>query len=181
MTELELTIDDVITICNIPESWADVTVGDYMLITQIDKENKSSIELMVAILTILLDIDEDLIYMLPVEEYHNITGMLNFTTETIEGTNVDSVMLEGDEYFIKKDFEQLTMGETVSIELLMKKYDNKIEAAMLELLCIFLRKKKENGKLETFKNSFMERTETFKKLSIVDVHNLFLFFSIGSE
>jgi hypothetical protein len=50
---------------------------------------------------------------------------------------------------------------------------------MAKLLCIFLRKKKENGKLESFKNSFMEREELFENVMISDVNNLFLFFLDG--
>jgi hypothetical protein len=181
MVELELTIDDEVTKCNIPESWADVTVGDYMEISKLDNTGKTDIELLVSILTILLGIEDELIYMLPVAEFNRVAAYLKFTNEKIETSNVDYIELDGEKYFLKKDFEQLTMGETVSIELLLEKNDNKVETAMNQLLCIFLRKKKENGKLETFKNSFMERAEQFKKISIIDVHNLFLFFSIGSE
>ena len=39
------------------------------------------------------------------------------------------------------------------------------------------RKKKENGKLEAFKNDFLERAESLRTISISDIHNVFVFFS----
>ena len=63
----------------------------------------------------------------------------------------------------------------------LKQYENNIAPAMAKLLCIFLRKKKENGSLETFKNSFMEREILFEEVIISDVNDLFLFFLDGEN
>ena len=89
------------------------------------------------------------------------------------------LLVEGDKYYLKKDFSQLTLGEQASIEIILKKYDGKLENAISELLCIFLRKKRDNGKLEKFKNSFMGRSEMFNDVMIADVHNIFIFFLTG--
>jgi hypothetical protein len=50
---------------------------------------------------------------------------------------------------------------------------------MAQLLCIFLRKKKENGKLEKYKTSFMGRQEIFKKIKIDEINHVFNFFLTG--
>ena len=50
---------------------------------------------------------------------------------------------------------------------------------MPQLLCIFLRKKKENGQLEKYKTSFMNRVEIFKKIKIDEINHIFNFFLTG--
>ena len=71
------------------------------------------------------------------------------------------------------------MGEVISLELIMKEADGNLFKMMDKLLCIFLRKKKNNGKLETFKPEMMSRAELFKKAPISKVYNVFSFFLIG--
>ena len=52
---------------------------------------------------------------------------------------------------------------------------------MDKLLCIFLRKKKENGNLEAFKSEFMERRWGFRDIKISKVFNVFNFFLNGGS
>ena len=70
------------------------------------------------------------------------------------------------------------MGEVISIETLIGSTDNFIKV-MDKLLCVFLRKKKENGKLEIFKNNMMERDVMFRQLPVSQVINIFSFFLDG--
>jgi hypothetical protein len=50
---------------------------------------------------------------------------------------------------------------------------------MDKLLCVFLRKKKENGKFETFTPEMMERVNVFNRAPISKVYNVFSFFLDG--
>jgi len=180
MIKLNLEIDDEKFELELPTGWDEISIKQYDEIVSL-KQGGSTLMQFVNILKILTKVDEDTIMAIPASEFQSITDNLTFLQETIEGNeDVESIMIGDEKFFLKKDFEQLTMGESISIELIMKKYDNELSKAIPELLCIFLRKKKENGKLEGFKNSFMERAEMFSDLMISDVHNLFLFFSIGS-
>jgi hypothetical protein len=89
--------------------------------------------------------------------------------------------LGDDKYYLKKDFSQLTMGEVISIDTIMAEANGNIYKVMDKLLCIFLRKKKENGNLETFKPEFMERRWGFRDIKISKVFNLFSFFLTGNN
>jgi hypothetical protein len=52
---------------------------------------------------------------------------------------------------------------------------------MPQLLCIFLRKKKENGNLEKYKTTFMQRTEKFKTIKVDEINHIFSFFLTGRD
>lgn len=177
MTNLNLIIDDEELNFKIPDNWNDVTVGQYQEIIKIDKTNLTDIEILTKLLNTLTNIDEELIYQLPISEFNKIVTILEFTKDEIKITPKDFIIINGEEYWLKKDFESLTLGETISIEAIIK--DKNIEEEIDKLLCVFLRKKKENGKLESFKNEFMERVELFKTIPISDIHNILVFFSNG--
>lgn len=164
---------------NVPTGWNEVTVKTAAALSAVKKTNRTDIEVMVDIISLLANIDGELIYMLTSEQFNEVVEIVKFTTEEIKGEMADSVIINDEEYFLKKDFSQLTMGEIISIDTIIAQNENNIAPAMAKLLCIFLRKKKENGNIESFKNSFMERESLFEQVIISDVHNLFLFFSDG--
>lgn len=164
---------------NVPTGWNEVTVKTAAALSAVKKTDRTDIEVMVDIISLLANIDGELIYMLTSEQFNEVVEIVKFTTEEIKGEMADSVIINDEEYFLKKDFSQLTMGEIISIDTIIAQNENNIAPAMAKLLCIFLRKKKENGSIESFKNSFMERESLFEQVIISDVHNLFLFFSDG--
>lgn len=179
MINLELEIDEVLTKINIPTTWEEITVGQLESISQINMEGLNTLEQVVKIITTLTKADEDLIYMIPVEDFNLISEKLEFLKSEVKNTPADFVEVNGEQYWLKKDFDKLTMGESISIEALIEQSGGKLETALSKLLCIFLRKKKDNGKLETFKNSFIEREQMFKDIKVSDVYNLFVNFSNG--
>lgn len=165
----------------IPDSWDDVTVEQFANIFALNKKELTDIEKSVEIISILSGIEKDYIYMMSPDEFKKIGEVIEFTNKDVEGNQVDSITVDDCVYYLKSDFDNLTMGEVISLELLLKESGGQMLSMMPELLCIFLRKKKDNGKLEAFKKSFMERSEIFKKISITDVNNIFLFFSDGEN
>src|SRR5690606_2752505 len=80
----------------------------------------------------------------------------------------------------KKDFDSLNMGEMISINLVMDENKGDITKALPRMMCILLRKKV-NGELESFRNSFMDRAEMFKDVIITDISNLLAFFLDGGN
>jgi hypothetical protein len=166
---------------DVPTGWNEVSVKNAARLTAVEKENRTEIEIVADIISILSGIDIEIIYMLTSEQFNEIVEVIKFTTEKVDGELVDSVIIDDEEYFLKKDFTQLTMGEIISIETILGQNNNNIAPAMAKLLCIFLRKKKENGHLESFKKSFMERESKFENVIITEVNNLFLFFLDGNN
>ncbi|MCP4761449.1 MAG: hypothetical protein GY870_06680 [archaeon] len=181
MINLEIEIDGEVKEFKVPQGWNEVTVKQTSKIASIDRGGINNLELMIEILSILGNVDKEICYMMQQEDFINIIETLKFTNEEIKSELKDSIVLGGEEYLLKKDFDKLTMGEIISIETIIKEYDNNIQLALPKLLCIFLRKKLENGKLESFKNDFMEREELFGEAIITDVNDIFLFFLDGKD
>jgi len=167
---------------SIPTSWNEVSVKKAAKLAEIQVSNKTDIESAADIVSVLADIDQETIYMLTADQFNDLVENIKFTLEKIDSPELkDSIFIDGEEYFLKKDFTKLTMGEIISVDTILKQYENNVAPAMAKLLCIFLRKKKENGSLETFKNSFMQRESLFEEVIISDVNNLFLFFLDGEN
>lgn len=181
MTKLNLELDGEVMVFEIPSSWEEVNVQQFADIFKLDKLSMTEIEMSVAVVKIFTGIDEDTLYMMSPENFAEVARTIEFTSDDVVGTKKESIMVGEDEYFIKKDFDKLTMGEMISLELLIEKSDNKVIKYFPEMLCIFLRQKKDNGHLESFKKSFMDRADSFKGISIADVNDLFLFFSDGGS
>ena len=91
-------------------------------------------------------------------------------------------MIDGEEYFVKNKFEDLTMGEIITIEQIQEETDGNIFKAMPKLLTLFLRKKNKKGDLEKFDVRFIgERMDKFKNITITDVYTLFFSFTNGGN
>jgi hypothetical protein len=180
MVNLNLTIDDEVKEFNIPESWDEVTVEQFCELFSFNREELTPIELGVKTLNIFIGVDEETLMMLNYDDFINLINIVNFTNTDIDSKYSDSVEIEGETYFMKDDFSQLTMGEIISIETLIESSNGNIFGSMAKLLCIFLRKKKENGKLESFKGTFMNRESIFKLLPVSQVYGVFVFFLGGA-
>ena len=179
MINLKLEIDDEVREFNLPQNWDEVTIGDFVKLFSFNRDGLTTIELSVKVINILTGIDEELVMMMDVNDFQKLVEVFDFTTKELDAVNVDSVEIGGETYYLKNDFSQLTMGEVISIETILKSADGNLFKVMDKLLCIFLRKKKENGKLESFKGSFMSRAEIFKDAPISKVYNVFSFFLTG--
>jgi hypothetical protein len=181
MVKIELEIDEDVKEFTLPTSWEDVTVADFAKIYSNNYEEMTEIEQAVTVLSTLGDIDTDDIMMLTPDQFKMLSEYISFINQEVPTNQVESIKVGDDEYFLKNDFSKLTLGETISIELIVEQSNGNILQSFDKLLCIFLRKKKENGKLEAFKNEFMDRTEQFKTVKIMDVYHMFSNFSSGNN
>lgn len=181
MKELIINIEGESYKYDVPTGWQDVQVDAYQRVMAIDRTSKTDLELLVEIFVALTGADPEYVWMMDSDQFDQIVELLAFTEQDIKAKPVDSLILEGEEYFVKKDFEQFTVGETISIEAILKEVEGDVFKAIDRLLCIFLRKKLPSGELETFRSSFMNRAELFKTVKIQDIHNLFIFFLTGKN
>ena len=179
MKTLEIIIDEETKNFNIPESWEEVSVYKTMQLYKLNEVECNHIEKIVKILNILTEVDESILYQMTQDQFMEIASTINFTNQEIKGELKDFVVLDGEEYYIKKDFDKLTVGEIISIDTIMTNNDNDLSKSMTQLLCVFLRKKLDSGKLEPFDNDFMEREELFRAIPITDINNIFSFFLDG--
>lgn len=179
MVELNLEIDDETKTFQIPESWDEVDVETFGKLFSFNREELTPIDIAVKSLSVFTNIDEETFMMMNYDDFLQIVDVISFTNKDIDPTPYESLECEGETYYIKNDFSQLTMGEVVSIETLLSNSNDNIFSSMAKLLCIFLRKKKDNGKLELFKGEFLNRQDKFKKLPVSKVYNIFVFFLNG--
>jgi hypothetical protein len=180
MVKVNFEIDDDLHEFGIPERWEEVNVEQFMRIMALnnDKEGKTDIGLSMEIISILTGLALDLVYMIPITDFNQIQSVLDFTKEQVNSPLKDFVIVDDEEYFFKNDFNNLTMGEVITLETILGQDSNPYNS-FDKLLCIFLRKKTKKGNLETFKTTFMERADMFKKITIADVYSLMVFFSGG--
>lgn len=181
MVKLELEIDDIMTEYFIPESWDEVTVRQFCDLFSTSDEGLNEIQNVVRIVSVFTNIKVDELMMMSPDDFQTISKVITFITKELEGGNVESIMIDDEEYFLKSDFEKLTMGEILSIDTLLQQNENNLLKVMDKLLCIFLRKKNSKGNLESFRNEFMLRSEKFSTISITKVHNILSYFSDGGN
>lgn len=181
MVKIILNVDGEDREFNIPEEWEEVKVGQASKLFNLDREGKNQLELTISVVSILSDMDEELIYMMSQEQFMELVEVIKFTNEEVKGELKDFVTIDGDDYYLKKDFEKLTMGEIISIDTLINQSNGNLPNVMSKMLCILLRKKNTEGELETFRNSFMDREAMFNELYITDVNDVFLFFFGGND
>lgn len=181
MVKVTIEIEDDEFTFDIPENWDEVNVGQFCKLFSFNREELNSIEIAVKILNIFTNIDEELLMMMNYDDFTRLIDIISFTNGEVSTDISEYIELDGDKYFIKNDYENLTMGEVISIEVILNESHGNIFKVMDKLLCIFLRKKKDSGKLESFKGTFMDRQELFSKAPISKVYGIFVFFLSGDN
>ena len=129
----------------------------------------------------LTGVKQDIIEMMDIEDFKMLLGKLQFMQEEVKRAEDETIIINGEEYFLYTDFSKYTTGEIITIELLLEQGGNNVIGVMSELLCVFLRKKTAKGKIEKFKTSFMERQWDFNKLPISKIYHIFNFFLDGKN
>ena len=179
MVKLNLEIDEEVREFNIPENWDEVTIEQFINLFSFGRQGMTELNIATRTINVFTGIDEDLLLMMNYNDFQQIIGVLQFTNKDMEPQVVDYVELDGEKYYLRKDFDKFTMGEIISIETILSSSENNILKVMDKLLCIFLRKKKENGKFEPFKGEMMDRVELFRTAPVSKIHHIFNFFLDG--
>jgi len=181
MIEINVELDDRTDTYNFPTEWSEVTIEQFGRLYTINKEIHSGMFYTFEVLHQLTGIDREIIEQIDYESFSEIVEKLKFIYEPLPVRDNLSIVVDGEEYFLYTEFNKYTAGEIISIETILQSANKEIYKVMAELLCIFLRKKKENGKLEKYKTSFMERRDKFRNIKIDEINHLFTFFQIGRD
>ena len=159
----------------IPTKWEDVSIEQFCKTFTIDRENMLDMEVAIEYAVILTDIPRELLYDLTTPEFQLISENLEFINTSVDSNMKESVMVEGEEYFLHNDFQNYTFGEQITAEIILDKNQGNLLGCMDQLLCVMLRKKVD-GKIEKYDTSFKERGDMFKQIPITDIYQLFSFF-----
>jgi hypothetical protein len=118
MRIVKLKIDDNVKSYELPTSWDEVSLGQYSkLMLAIDKEDSTEIQLMIKSLEALVGIDGGILSKVPIKQLrdaYNQLGELISTTPNNELSRV--VEIDGVEFGIIPDFDELSLGEFVDLD-----------------------------------------------------------------
>ena len=119
MIKLNLEIDDEVKEFSIPESWDEVNVEQFVKLFSFEREGMTELKIITKTINVFTGIDEELLMMMNYGDFHKIVGVLQFTGKDMEPQIVDFIELEGEKYYLRKDFDKFTMGEIISIETIL--------------------------------------------------------------
>ena len=181
MIEIKIDDDNEVKSYFFPEDWTEVTVKQFCNVYKIKGDDYSQLEYSMILLSTLSGIERETVELMSIDDFKMLLDKLKFITNEVEKIDVESIKVGEDEYYLHSDFNRFTTGEIITIEMILKKANNNLFEVMSELLCIFLRKKKDNGNLEKFKTTFMERKELFENIPVSQVYHIFNFFLTGEH
>lgn len=179
MIQINVEVDEVLKEYFFPTSWSEVTVEQFSNLYSIDKEKYTGMFHTFEVIHQLTGIEREVIEMMEYHDFVQLVKSLQFVFEPVEDKRNESVIVDGEEYFVYSEFNKYTAGEIISLELIINSSNGEFVKVMPQLLCIFLRKKKENGQLEKYKTSFMNRIDKFKNIKIDEINHIFNFFLTG--
>lgn len=157
-----------------PSTWSEVTVRQMSSIMRImSNKELSNMDLNIKLISELFGIGESFVEKIAYNKFIEILSEFKFLTDKVDNEYKDTIVIDGCEYGFKDNFNSLTLGETISIEMIMEKgiYEN-----LTAFFCILLRKKLEDGSLEEYDTSFqMSRKNMIEDLPITKLFTLINF------
>ncbi len=160
----------------VPTSWEDVSLNQYQALAQINAEDyKSKLRYSMQLVQILCDIDD--VSTFPLEVINEIVLNFDFLREEIPSDRKDEIEFKGKVYKWRGSFNELTVGEMLSIEQIIDLEELSYNMSYDVVCAVLLR---ENG--EDFNaNKFNDNRVLFGELPITDVMGTILFFLNGGR
>jgi hypothetical protein len=174
MTNLTITKGGIETSYQIPTEWSEVTVAQFKR-WSLGLNEKKGLENIITSVANLSGCPEELLWELPYDRLNELTEAIGFIARPVDHTEVSTITIGDEEYHLKKDFNQLTIGEVKAIEELSQ--GSIIENLNL-LLTIFCRRKVE-GEWEPITNRLLEEQDKFNNVEVSKVWKIFEDFQTG--
>jgi hypothetical protein len=172
---------------NLSEGWNEVNLEKFKLImkkNQLIREYKSQILFGLEIFSILIDCHVDDLKNLTKTSFETLTGEISWINDAPVGIEKEYFIIDGVKWKPLKDLNKLTMGDNISIEMMINESDE--TDMLINILPILLRRvrvvKDELGneveELMPFDAEKYEMTKTLfmKNIFITDVINFKDFF-----
>jgi hypothetical protein len=176
MITVNIELEEETKSYDFPTSWDEVSVEQFTKIYSASNEKYEGILGSVKILSAVSGIDEQVLMMIDINDFKNLAKQLEFVHSEVSKNEVDYIEIGVDKFYLYNEFNKFTTGEIITIELLLEQGGGNVFPVMLDLLCVFLRKKKEDGSFEKYNTNFMERKELFKNVPVSQIFHIFAFF-----
>tara|TARA_R110002072_G_scaffold4072_2_gene28829 strand:- start:5481 stop:6125 length:645 start_codon:yes stop_codon:yes gene_type:complete len=186
MRIVKLKIDDKATEFKLPTSWDEVSVAQYSkLMLAIEKEGTTEIELMIKSLEALVGIDGGILSRVPIKMLREAYKQLGELTSNMPSNDLSRVVeIDGIEYGIIPDFNELTLGEFVDLDNYLQDNYNNLNKIFAVLYRPVIERDGNSYNIEPYSlKNISDRRELFNnRLSIDTVYGALVFFcSIGSK
>ena len=186
MRIVKLKIDDKATEFKLPTSWDEVSVAQYSkLMLAIEKEGTTEIELMIKSLEALVGIDGGILSRVPIKMLREAYKQLGELTSNMPSNELSRVVeIDGIEYGIIPDFNEITLGEFVDLDNYLQDNYNNLNKIFAVLYRPVIERDGNNYNIEPYSlKNISDRRELFNnRLSIDTVYGALVFFcSIGSK
>lgn len=154
----------------LPESWDEVTYSMYKKFSLLEIENENYIEYIMMVISMITGIDIKYLNSLEKNSFNNIISAMSFLLDFERSNSIKNKFNIGDDSYVVKDLKKLTMGEYISLEMLIK--ENALKNAG-NIIYILFRKNDEE-----FDSSKMEENGKIieDNLGVIDVLNMLDFF-----
>lgn len=161
---------------NVPTSWNDITVNQYQAMTQIDKADYSTdLEYTASVLQVVCELDN--MYKLPMSAIADLSPHISFLSTQPTQERFDSLSFKGVDYTWINSFNDITVGEAISIELPIDLEELTLALSYDVVLAVMLREKGKGFNA----NKFQENRVLFGQLPITEVLGQLLFFLNGGR
>jgi len=169
----------------VPTSWNDVTIGQYIKISKLKKPEKDYTELKYLIDLILIlcpNLSKEVLENITEEKLVEITGDWNWMVNLPIDNVVKEFKIGDDKYIYDREVDKLSLGEMVSYETLIDSEEMTQNDALSLVLAIVLRKEID-GVIEDFNaDEIYNRIKLFEdNISIEQAYGLIFFFLIGEK
>lgn len=170
----------------VPTDWNDVTLGQYVNIAKIKRQEGKSGDLNYLIDLILIlcpDVTREILEDISAADLNNIVGDWSWLSKLPKNDDIKKeYIINGEKYVYSKANEKLTVGEMITYETLV---DSKqmTENDTLSLVLAIILKKEVDGVIEDFNtDEIYDRIKLFEdNITIGDAIGLIFFFSTGGK
>ena len=186
MKVIELIVDDKVSKYELPTEWNEVSISQYSkLMKVLDNEDASEIEVIVRTLEALVGIESRVLTKAPLKYLKGVYIELAILTSKEPANHLKKVIeIDGVEYGMIPDFNDLTLGEFVDLDNYLQDSWNNLVKIFAVLYRPIVERKGDKYIIEDYTlKDIKERREIFSdKLSIDTAFGAMIFFyDIGSK
>lgn len=164
-------------------NWNEVSVLQYQQLQLLKiEESPSEMDYIIDIITILNDVDREMITGLNINNFNLIAAELKFITKPVPTKKKKTIKIGRKTYKWVDGFHKLSVGEMISIEQTIDSEELTYNMAIDVILAVLLREVNDDGSVKEFNSErFQSDREQFSQLKITDVYGMIVFFSIGGK
>lgn len=162
----------------VPDSWNEVTIGQYMDIAGIDKDSEDK---SILVASVLIDKDPEEIRKYDIQSYTRIIEALEWTNKIPDEVYKPIIEIDGDQYAFVNRLTDLTLGEWVDLEHYLQDYNNNIHKILAVLYRPLVTAFNDMDRIvEEYDPLTVDRRANLfmDKMSTSDVYGALVFFSI---